>query len=198
VGRSLTGSNPLAGPASAVAGAGFGGAGAPGAGSRPSGLAAASQGPDRRAPAGLPAAGSGRPARGAIGNPGGAIDYSVSKATVSYLEAHQGSARYLAAAVGSTTAGSLALQSARNVINMGGFMGSDPSPTLSQLKLLVNTGELHYVLLNSAGNGARMGAGFSTPATKERNRWVETHGKVVKIAGESNAAMTLYYLSSTA
>jgi 4-amino-4-deoxy-L-arabinose transferase-like glycosyltransferase len=30
VGRSLTGSNPLAGPASAVAGAGFGGAGAPG------------------------------------------------------------------------------------------------------------------------------------------------------------------------
>jgi len=81
---------------------------------------------------------------------------------------------------------------------MGGFMGSDPSPTLSQLKLLVDTGELHYVLLNSAGNGARMGAGFSTSATKERNSWVETQGKVVKIAGESNAAMTLYYLSSTA
>jgi hypothetical protein len=105
----------------------------------------------------------------------------------------------MAAAVGSTTAGSLALQSGRNVINMGGFMGSDPSPTLSRLKRLVSSGELHYVLLNSTGDGAGMGRlGFSTSATRARNSWVESHGKVVKLAGESSTAMTLYYLSSPA
>jgi hypothetical protein len=121
----------------------------------------------------------------------------VSKTTVSYLEAHQGSARYLAAAVGSTTAGSIALQSGRNVINMGGFMGSDPSPTLSQLMRMVNRGEVHYVLLNSAGNGPGR-SGFSTSATRARNSWIETHGKVVKVAGASNTTMTLYYLASSA
>jgi hypothetical protein len=122
----------------------------------------------------------------------------VSKAVVSYLEAHQGGTRYLAAAVGSTTAGSLALQSGRNVVNMGGFMGSDPSPTLSQLKRMVSRGELHYVLLNSAGSSGMGRLGFSTSATKARDGWIESHGKVVKISGESNVGMTLYDLSSTA
>jgi 4-amino-4-deoxy-L-arabinose transferase-like glycosyltransferase len=197
VGKSLTGSNPLAGPASAVVAAGPGGAGGPGAGPPPSGLAAGSRGPGRGAPLGLQARTARLGAPGAIGNRGGGMNFSVSKATVSYLEAHQGSARYLAAAVGSTTAGSLALQSARNVINIGGFSGSDPSPTLSQLERLVSKGELHYVLLNSAGNGAGRG-GFSTSATRERDSWIETHGTVVNIAGQSDTAMTLYYLPSVA
>jgi glycosyltransferase involved in cell wall biosynthesis len=78
------------------------------------------------------------------------------------------------------------------------YMGSDPSPTLSQLKRMVSRGELHYVLLNSAA-GAGMGRpGFSTSATKARDGWIESHGKVVTISGKSNAGMTLYYLSSTA
>jgi 4-amino-4-deoxy-L-arabinose transferase-like glycosyltransferase len=196
VGKSLAGSNPLAGPASAAA-AGPGGGG-PGAAPRPSGLAVGTRGPGRGGQPGFQA-GSGRSggAPGAIGNRGGAMNFSVSRATVSYLEAHQGSARYLAAAVGSTTAGSLALQSARNVINMGGFNGSDPTPTLSQLERLVSKGELHYVLLNSAGNGAGRG-GFSTSATRERDSWIETHGTVVKIAGQRNTTMTLYYIPSVA
>jgi hypothetical protein len=127
------------------------------------------------------------------------MNYSVSKAIVSYLEAHQGSTRYLAAAVGSTTAGSLALQSARNVINMGGFIGSDPSPTLAQLKRLVSRGEVHYVLLNNARGGAASGRlGFSTSTTRARDSWIESRGEVVKAAGEGNTAMTLYYLASAA
>jgi hypothetical protein len=134
--------------------------------------------------------------------PGGGMDGSVSKATMGYLKAHQGSARYMAAAVGSSTAGSLALQSGRNVIDMGGFMGSDPSPTLAQLERLIRSGQLHYVLLSGSGDAGGLpsgagGFGRST-ATAARDSWIESHGSVVKIAGQSSASMTLYYLASTA
>jgi hypothetical protein len=119
---------------------------------------------------------------------------SVSKATISYLEAHQGAARFMVAAVGSHTAAAIALQSGRNVIDMGGFMGSDPSPSLSQLKQLVSSGQLHYVLLSSTRSGAG-GFGFSTSATQVRNSWIESHGKVIKIAGETTTGATLYHLA---
>jgi 4-amino-4-deoxy-L-arabinose transferase-like glycosyltransferase len=191
VGRSLTGSNPLAGPA-AVSAAGSGGAPAPGGGPAAGRLGASAFG----APPGLRTSsfGPGAARSGARGAPAGAMGASVGKATISYLEAHQGSARYMVAAVGSTTAGAIALQSGRNVIDIGGFNGSDPSPSLSQLKQLVSSGQLHYILLNVTRNGGGR-FGLSSSATQARNRWIESHGMVVKVTGESNTGVTVYYLS---
>jgi hypothetical protein len=77
---------------------------------------------------------------------------------IKYLEAHQGSAKYMIAAVGSNTAGAIALQSARNVIDMGGFMGADPAPTLAQVEHLIDTGQLHYILLGGQGGGGTTGS----------------------------------------
>jgi hypothetical protein len=197
VGRSLTGSNPLAGPA-AVAQAGFGG-GAPQRGQRPP------QGAEGRAGAASftaragtgPPPGAGAVGGGAAGAPAGAMGSAVGKATISYLEAHQGTARYMLAAVGSTTAGAVALQSGRNVIDIGGFNGSDPSPSLSQLRQLVKSGQLHYVLLDSNRNGGGRFA-LSSSATRERDSWIESRGTAVKVAGEAGTGATLYYLPSTA
>jgi 4-amino-4-deoxy-L-arabinose transferase-like glycosyltransferase len=196
VGRSLTGSNPLAGPA-AVSAAGFGG-GAPrgarlAAGGRPPPGAALATG-GRGLPGFGPPPGVGRSSSGRGAGPMGA---SVGKTTISYLETHQGSARYMVAAVGSTTAGAIALQSGRNVIDIGGFNGSDPSPSLSQLKQLIKGGQLHYVVLNANRNGADRFT-VSSSATRERDSWIESHGKAVKITGEGNTGSTLYYLSSVA
>lgn len=87
---------------------------------------------------------------GGLAGAGGA---NVSSAVIKYLEAHQGSAKYMVAAVGSNTAGAIALQSARNVIDMGGFMGADPAPTLAQMEHLIDTGQLHYILLGGSGGG---------------------------------------------
>jgi 4-amino-4-deoxy-L-arabinose transferase-like glycosyltransferase len=181
VGRSLTGSNPLAGPA-AVSAAGFGG-GPPTGGGHATG---------RRGtpPIGMP---PGFEPSAAVH---GGASASVSQATISYLETHQGATRFMVAAVGSHTAAAIALQSGRNVIDMGGFMGSDPSPSLSQLKQLVSSGQLHYVLLNSTRSGAG-DVGFSSSATRSRNSWIETHGRV-EVNGQTNAGTTLYYLSSAA
>ncbi len=191
VGKTLGGGNPLAGPLGAEAGFGFGGA-ARGVfpGGRP-------PFPGARPPRGFvpPVAPPGIQAIRA-GVPGG----SVSKVTLKYLESHQGSAKYMVAAVGSGTAASLALQSGRNVIDMGGFMGSDPSPSLAQLKRLIATGELHYVLL-SRGGGPGMGGpgagGASASATRARDAWVESHGQAVQVGSQGSGGATLYYLPSS-
>jgi 4-amino-4-deoxy-L-arabinose transferase-like glycosyltransferase len=146
---------------------------------------------------------------------------NVSKALISYLKAHQGKATYLVAAVGSSTAGPIALQSGRNVIDMGGFMGSDPAPSLAKLKSFIASGQLHYVLLGGGGGGGggagggavgaiggRAGAGgtggpggsTSTATGKaiaERDAWIEKHGTVVYVSGEnsSSGGTTLYYFA---
>ena len=84
---------------------------------------------------------------------GGAAGANVSSAVIKYLESHQGTAKYMVAAVGSNTAGAIALQSGRYVIDMGGFMGADPAPTLAQVEHLIDTGQLHYILLGGQGGG---------------------------------------------
>jgi 4-amino-4-deoxy-L-arabinose transferase-like glycosyltransferase len=197
VGTTLTGTNPLGGPASANTGAGFNGGGRPGAG--PSGNRHLTAGPPGPQAGSSARRGAGAPPGGAAGaGAGRGIDYTVSATVVRYLEAHQGNARYLVAAVGSHTSGSIALQSGGNVINIGGFMGSDPSPSLAQLQRLVNSGQLHYVLLNNGRANAGAGpGGFSTSTARARDSWIEHHGKVVKVSGLGNTGMTLYYLSST-
>jgi 4-amino-4-deoxy-L-arabinose transferase-like glycosyltransferase len=199
VGRSITGSNPLAGPASVASdrgpGGGGGGPGGGGGGARRSGPPAGFLGGTR--PAGAPAlfgdqaaaAGGVRPT-GAPGGFGGIGGGQVSKALLDYLEAHQGSARYLVAAVGSGTAAGLALQSGRDVIDMGGFNGSDPAPSLAQLEQLVQSGQLHYVILSGGGGG---GPGGQSTATAARDAWIKQHGKALTVSGQ-----TVYYLSSEA
>ena len=285
VGKTLSGGDPLAGPASAELGVGGPGGGAPGrgfgggiglrAGNLPgaAGMAPGAGVPSGGVPGGAPpaageagagsapnlfgngvragsgssagttAAGStGAPPTGALasaskGNSSGADSSgarpgagagigagpgaNVSKTLISYLKAHQGKATYLVAAVGSSTAGPIALQSGRNVIDMGGFMGSDPAPSLAKLKSFIDSGQLHYVLLSSGGagggtvgaiggragagaGGATGGPGGSTSAATgkaigERDAWIETHGTVVHVSGESSTAggMTLYYFSGS-
>jgi 4-amino-4-deoxy-L-arabinose transferase-like glycosyltransferase len=268
VGKSLSGGDPLAGPASAELGVGGPGGGAPGrgfgggiglrAGNLPgaAGMIPGVGAPSGGGPVGSPPAGAeagagsppnlfgngvragsgssaGAKATGSAGGapPAGALagasrgsgtgarlgagagigagpGANVSKALVSYLKTHQGKATYLVAAVGSSTAGPIALQSGRNVINMGGFMGSDPAPSLARLKSFIDSGQLQYVLLSNGGSGGAPGGrtgggpGASTSAAtskaiSERDAWIEAHGTVVHVSDESSSSggMTLYYFA---
>jgi 4-amino-4-deoxy-L-arabinose transferase-like glycosyltransferase len=212
VGKSLNGGDPLAGPASAESGLG----GASGGGARGRGAPPLPGGLFGGRPSGAPptgARGGGIPAGGpSVGGTAGRG--SVSATLVKYLEAHQGSATYLVAAVGSSVSGSIALQSDRNVINMGGFMGADPAPSLTALRRYIATGQLHYILLSGGvqgggpgpqggGLGLRGGAPGGGPegsdtATSAREAWIKAHGTVVHVAGQSSSSaggMTLYRFS---
>jgi 4-amino-4-deoxy-L-arabinose transferase-like glycosyltransferase len=228
VGKSLTGSNPLAGPASADTGmgmGGFGGGGRPGGGGRAGGegFTRPPGGADFAAGTGRPAGADGLPGGGELGpgaagrggfaggGPGGGG--SVSTTVVKYLEAHQAGSKYLVAAVGSQTAAGIALESGKNVIDMGGFMGSDPTPTLAKLEGLISSGQLHYVLLSSGGAGGPGGGGAaggrggpggttnaaSSAATTARDAWIKAHGTLVTVPGQSTSTgSSLYYFPASA
>ncbi len=143
----------------------------------------------------LGSASSTRPtgASGAVA--GGGSSSATTTALDRYLIAHRGTARYLVAVSGSQTAAPIILATGQPVIAMGGFTGSDPSPTLSQFEAMVKAGEVHYVLVGGSGGGP--GGGSSGASTIDS--WVESHGtKVSSSAIGGSSAGTLYYVASSA
>ncbi|MFI5003802.1 MAG: glycosyltransferase family 39 protein [Solirubrobacterales bacterium] len=155
VGRSVTGSNPKAGPAAAESASPRGGAprllgGAPGASGSPAGLSLSFGG-----------AGAGPPGVGGIGG--------ASKRVIAYLEAHRDGTKYLVAASGSIAAAPIILATHQLVVTIGGFSGQDPAPTVAQLEQLISSGQLRYVFggarapIGSFGRGRLAGGGFGLP-----------------------------------
>ena len=76
--------------------------------------------------------------------------------------------------VSSNEADSIILETNQPVMALGGFSGSDPILTTSQLAALVKSGEVRYFLLNGSGNGGPGGSGQSTLIS-----WITQHSKVI-------------------
>ena len=104
----------------------------------------------------------------ANGGPGG--DSSVSTALIHYLEANQGSAKYLVAVPSSNQADSIILATNKGVMALGGFSGSDPILTTNQLASLVANGTVRFFLLNGFGGGFGPGGGQDALTT-----WATQH-----------------------
>ena len=118
---------------------------------------------------------------------GGGGGASLTDEAIAYLQAHQGSAKYLLAANGSQTTASVIIATGEPVVTIGGFSGSDPAPTLAQFKSMVASGELEYVLVSGSGGGP--GGGSS-----EITDWVEANGTAVDAVTLSSG--TLYAVGS--
>lgn len=91
---------------------------------------------------------------------------------ISYLEAHQGNAKYLVAVISSNEADSIILSTNKAVMALGGFSGSDPILTTSQLATLTANGTVRYFLLSSNGG---MGSGSQSALIT----WIKQHSTVV-------------------
>ncbi len=76
--------------------------------------------------------------------------------------------RWAAATVGSQGAANLELRTGTAVMAIGGFIGSDPSPTLPQFQAYVANGEIHYFLAGGMGGGPGRG-------NSEISQWVQQH-----------------------
>ena len=72
------------------------------------------------------------------------------------LQADAASYTWVAAAVGSNTAAGYQLASEEPVMAIGGFNGSDPSPTLAEFQAYVADGEIHY-FIGGGGFGGQQG-----------------------------------------
>ena len=144
------------------------------------------------------AADLGGSALGAPGGAGGAGGGIGSSATVTltsaeqrlydYVSAHRDGASYLMAVGSWEEASPYILATGQEVMPMGGFSGTVPSPTLSAVKDLVRTGQLRFFLVSGTGAGAGFGSGGSTAATIDA--WVESACKAVPAADYASATAT--------
>ncbi len=159
-----TGSIVTAGPAVA---AGRGGPGAmpggpggmPGGPGGPGGFGELRQGGVGRA--GGPG-GAQQPGRGP-GGVGGLLNGArVSAEAKAALIADADAYTWAAAAIGSQNAASYQLASGVPVMPVGGFNGSDPSPTLEQFKEYVRDGRIHWFIGQGGSTGTGTGTGTST------------------------------------
>jgi 4-amino-4-deoxy-L-arabinose transferase-like glycosyltransferase len=118
-------------------------------------------------PASAGTAGLGRTTFGGGGGSSGAFGAASSgptqgdKTFVSWLEANRDGAEYLVAVDGSMSADDLIIASGLPVMDMGGFSGTDPVPTLAQFQKLVAAGKVRYVLVGGGGFGGRGFGGSS-------------------------------------
>ncbi|RNM14153.1 glycosyltransferase family 39 protein [Nocardioides pocheonensis] len=192
-GTAHTGSIPTAGPASA------GRMGMPGGGpgGRFGGMPPGQMG---GAPPAMPGTtGTAQGTQGTQGMPqgmgggaaGGLLNGSTpSSELTALLKADAGSYTWVAAAVGSNTASGYQLATQDPVMAIGGFNGSDPSPTLAQFQAYVGAGKIHYFIAGG-GMGGPGGSGSSTSSAI--TAWVEANFTAQTVGG-----VTLYDLSGGA
>ncbi|MFB7808508.1 glycosyltransferase family 39 protein [Streptomyces virginiae] len=144
--------------------------GGPGGGRQPGGALPQGAVPPGQGQGGMPGAdGSGAERAGGFpggmtgGGPGGGAGGLLNGARVgaeakAALTADADSYTWAAAAIGSQNAASYQLASGVPVMPIGGFNGSDPSPTLEQFKQYVRDGKIHW-FIGQGGGGTAAGAG---------------------------------------
>jgi 4-amino-4-deoxy-L-arabinose transferase-like glycosyltransferase len=96
------------------------------------------------------------------------------------LTADAGSYTWIAAAVGANNAAGYQLATGDPVLAVGGFNGSDPSPTLAQFQRYVADGKIHY-FIGGSGFGLRANGGSST--SQEIATWVAQNFTATTVSG---------------
>ncbi|MEU5531346.1 glycosyltransferase family 39 protein [Micromonospora chersina] len=121
------------------------------------------------------------------GGMGGLLDArEPSAALKALLEADADDYTWVAATVGSNNASGYQLATREPVMPIGGFNGSDPSPTLAQFQRYVTEGRIHYFI---GGGGFRANGGSN--ASAEIANWVAESFTAQTVDG-----VTVYDLSS--
>ncbi|MTE14897.1 glycosyltransferase family 39 protein [Nocardia aurantiaca] len=132
---------------------------------------------------------------GGFGGPaGGMMSASNPSAQVTALLKADGSDyTWVAATVSSNAAAGFQLATQLPVMPVGGFNGSDPSPTLAQFQEYVQVGRIHYFISGNQMGGDRggNGNGESRSQSAQITAWVKEHFSSQEVDG-----ITLYDLTS--
>ncbi|GGP39162.1 ArnT family glycosyltransferase [Streptomyces sindenensis] len=151
-------------------------------GSAPGGTPTAPGGTGAGAAAGPGAVpGFGEGMRGGGGGMGGLLNGATVDAEAEALLA-KGADDYtwVAAAIGAQNAASYQLATGEPVMAIGGFNGSDPSPTLDRFKKYVADGRIHYFV---SGGGMGGGPGGSSGTSSRISSWVTENFTEVSVGG---------------
>lgn len=187
-----TGSIVTAGPNTGGPG-GMGRGGVPGGGMPRGGFPGGTRGglaggmPGGMPPGGFPGGSGQTGGRGGANGMGGLLNASTPSAeVVAALRAEASSYRWAAATVGSQNAAGLQLGSGEPVMPIGGFNGSDPSPTLDEFKGYVASGDIHYFM----GGGGFRGQNGGGNSGNEISSWVQANFTQVSIGGTTMYDLT--------
>jgi 4-amino-4-deoxy-L-arabinose transferase-like glycosyltransferase len=184
-----TSRGPGAAPSGSVSGTGP---------SAPTSVGAASSRASARAttPTGARSAqgGSGGFATGAASAAGGLLNSSSPSAELTkLLESDASRYSWVAATIGSNSASGYQLVTRDPVMAIGGFNGTDPTPTLAQFEEYVAAGKVHYFIADGGGFGGGGGGAGSTSTASVITTWIEAH-----FTAETVGGVTVYDLSSAA
>lgn len=137
-------------------------------------------------PSAGPSLGASSGPTGMRGGPGGLLNSpEVSSELVSVLTQDARDFTWIAAGIGSQTAAGYQLATGYPVMAIGGFNGSDPSPTLEQFQQYVTEGKIHYYIASGIGGGP------GSNGSSEISTWVQQTFESTTIDG-----VTLYDLSA--
>jgi 4-amino-4-deoxy-L-arabinose transferase-like glycosyltransferase len=164
-----------------IGGPGGNAGGGPGGGHTPTGTAPSGTAPTGTAPAGTAPSGpasSAAASNASFFNQGG-MGGSLDSATINYLVANRGTATWIVAVQSANTAAPIELSTGLPVMAMGGFTGSDPTPTLEQLQADIASGELRFVMVG--------GGGGSPGGSSSVSSWVTTACKVVTVGSSTTS-----------
>jgi 4-amino-4-deoxy-L-arabinose transferase-like glycosyltransferase len=105
---------------------------------------------------------------------------------VAMLKANASQYRWVVATVNANSAAGYQLATGDPVMAIGGFNGSDPTPTLAQFEAMVNAGQIHYFIGGGVGFGSGSASTGGAIAT-----WVNQHFAAVTVDG-----VTIYDLTA--
>lgn len=128
---------------------------------------------------GMPGGGTGDGRMGAGGAGGLLNGANVGSAARTLLSKNADDYTWAAAAVGSQNSASYQLATGKPVMAIGGFNGTDPSPTLAQFKKYVADGRIHYFI--SGGGMGGGGASGTASASSRISSWVTANFKKVTV-----------------
>ena len=134
------------------------------------------------------AGGFGPMGQGGGGGMGGLLNATTPSADlVSALKANASAYTWVAASIGSNNASGYQLATELPVMAIGGFNGSDPSPTLAQFQAYVAAGKIHY-FIGGSGLGGNSSGGSN--AAQQIGTWVAANYTATTIG-----STTVYDLS---
>ncbi|HVV11926.1 ArnT family glycosyltransferase [Amycolatopsis sp.] len=145
---------------------------------------------------GMPGGGQGGQTSRQGGGPGGGMGGGIgsllttstpSQELVQLLQKDSAGYTWAAATVGSNPAASYQLAADVPVMAVGGFNGTDPSPTLAQFQEMVQNKEIHYFV----GTGSSMGGSSGSDDAEQIAQWVAATFTATTVGGT-----TVYDLSS--
>ena len=108
-----------------------------------------------------------------------------SAAVTTLLQQNADQYTWVAAAIGSNSASGFQLATQDPVMPIGGFNGTDPSPTLAQFQQYVADGQVHWFIA-----GGNMFGGSNDGTSAQISSWIEANYTAQTVDG-----VTLYDLT---